>query len=64
MAISSNLLGLFSIAAVFLLWLVLDHLYAPKHLPGEPPVVSSSIPYIGHILGLLRHGTRYYQKTR
>ena len=41
------------------------HLYfIPRHAPSEPPVVTSSIPYIGHILGLLRHGTRYYQITR
>ena len=45
-------------------WLVLDYLYAPKHHPKEPPVVPSSIPYIGHILGLLRHGSKYYQTTR
>ena len=42
----------------------LHFLYTPRHAPSEPPVVASSIPYIGHILGLLRHGTRYYQITR
>lgn len=52
------------LAAAIGLWYVLDYLYAPRHSPGEPPVLSSSVPYVGHIIGLLRHGTRYYQTTR
>jgi hypothetical protein len=52
------------LVAFLSLWLLLDHLYAPKHNPREPPVLSSSIPYIGHILGLLRYGHKYYQTTR
>ena len=64
MAGTFNLITLFSVAAALLIWFVLDRRYAPKHSPREPPMVSSSIPYIGHILGLLQYGTRYYQKTR
>ena len=30
----------------------------------EPPLFPHPVPYIGHILGLLRHGTRYYEMTR
>ena len=41
---------------------LLELYYIPKHAANEPPVVSSTIPYIGHVLGLLRHGTRYYSK--
>ena len=45
-------------------WYTLDSLYAPIQYPNEPPLVAQSIPYVGHILGLLRHGTRYYGITR
>ena len=37
---------------------------SPRLFPNEPPLISSSIPYIGHVLGLLRYGTKYYQITR
>ena len=46
------------------LWLALHFLCTPIHDPREPPLVTSRIPFIGHILGLLRYGTRYYQMTR
>lgn len=52
------------LAAIIGLWYILDYLYAPRHSSGEPPVLPSSVPYVGHIIGLLRHGTRYYQTTR
>ena len=42
----------------------LNYYYMPKHAMNEPPIVPSSIPYVGHIIGLLRHGSRYYQITR
>lgn len=45
-------------------WYVLDYLYAPKLLVNEPPLVPQSFPYVGHILGLLRYGTRYYEIMR
>lgn len=51
-------------AAAAASWYVLDHLYIPRHLPDEPPAVRSSIPYLGHIIGLLRHGIKYYEITR
>ena len=52
------------VAAAIVVWYILDHLYIPSHLPNEPPLVSHSIPYIGHIIGLLRYGTRYYEIIR
>lgn len=54
---------LLSITVVFL-WFWVNRIYQPIHSPKEPPLVAAPIPYIGHILGLLRHGTRYYQMIR
>lgn len=45
-------------------WYLLDYLYIPRHLPNEPPAVRPWIPYIGHIIGLLLHGTKYYEIIR
>ena len=47
------------------IWLAF-HLFLtpPIHDSQEPPLVTSRVPFIGHILGLLRYGTRYYQMTR
>ena len=45
-------------------WYALDYFYVPKQLSNEPPLVDHYIPYIGHIIGLMRHGTRYYQMIR
>ena len=50
--------------AIVVVWSWVNGIYQPIHSPKEPPVVAASIPYIGHILGLLRHGTRYYQMIR
>ena len=40
------------------------YLLGPKYDPREPPVVSSLVPYVGHILGLLRYGLRYFEILR
>lgn len=45
-------------------WYAIDYFCAPRLSPKEPPLLTHPIPYIGHILGLLRHGTRYYEITR
>lgn len=33
------------------------------HDPKEPPLIPSRIPFIGHVIGLLRHGSGYYSET-
>lgn len=65
MEVSNSSVLLLLLAAVSAAaWYKLDSLYAPTQYPNEPPLVPQSIPYVGHILGLLRHGTRYYGITR
>ena len=61
--------SLFSVFVVILLLVVIVsvsfvYLFSPKYDPREPPVISSSIPYVGHILGLLRYGQRYFEILR
>ncbi|KAK4157557.1 cytochrome P450 [Chaetomidium leptoderma] len=45
------------VAAVFYL---LSCFLTLPHDPKEPPLIRPQIPFIGHIIGLLRHGTKYY----
>ncbi len=33
------------------------------HDAKEPPAIQPKIPFIGHVIGLLQHGTAYYSKT-
>lgn len=63
-ATSSIGVMLLLLAAVLAVIFVLDRLLTPQRFSNEPPVVSQLVPYIGHLLGLLRHGSKYYQITR
>lgn len=54
------LLG-FTLVVVYFL---LDRYFMPKHAVNEPPLFTSPIPYIGHLIGLWRHGSLYYRITR
>jgi len=42
----------------------LVHLFSPKYDPREPPVLPHLIPYVGHILGLIRNGPLYFETLR
>ncbi len=33
----------------------------PKHDPQEPVLIPQAIPYIGHVLGIIKHGFGYYK---
>ena len=61
--LNSSLLLLVAVAAGAA-WYALHYFCAPRLSPKEPPLLPHPIPYIGHILGLLRYGTRYYEMTR
>lgn len=36
----------------------------PNIDPREPHFVASTVPFIGHVVGIFRHGPRYFQHTR
>lgn len=38
--------------------------WVPKHDVDEPPLVPQRIPYIGHVVGLFRHGLKDFEFTR
>ena len=45
-------------------YISLVYLFSPKYDPREPPAIPSLIPYVGHMLGLLRYGQRYFEILR
>ena len=49
---------------VVIVYLSLVYLFGPNYDPREPPVISSLVPFVGHILGLLRYGQRYFEILR
>ncbi|KAK4142933.1 cytochrome P450 [Dichotomopilus funicola] len=49
-----------AVFAVLVVFWLLGYLFSAPYDPQEPPLVKPKIPFIGHIIGLLRHGTRYY----
>lgn len=49
---------------VVIVYISLVYLFSPEYDPKEPPVISSLIPYVGHILGLLCYGMRYFEILR
>lgn len=55
---------LVAFAIAFVLSLTLWYLGVEDVEPGEPPVVRSSIPFIGHMIGLLRHHNNYFTILR
>ncbi|KAI9903489.1 hypothetical protein N3K66_000018 [Trichothecium roseum] len=40
-----------------------DFIIAHADDPREPPRLSSAVPLVGHLLGVLRHGPAYYTQT-
>jgi hypothetical protein len=43
---------------------VLARLLGNKQDPREPPLVSATIPYIGHVIGMMRKPLSYYVELR
>ncbi|KAJ0159882.1 5-beta-cholestane-3-alpha,7-alpha-diol 12-alpha-hydroxylase [Colletotrichum tanaceti] len=54
---------LYGLAGLLLLAYAADLFYNVGDDPNEPPRIRSRVPLIGHVLGLMRQGPTYYQKT-
>ena len=53
-----------ALAAVGGALIFLDYFFGFKSDPKEPPVISPTIPWVGHIIGLARYGLKYFTKLR
>jgi hypothetical protein len=48
-----------TVLAVIVAFALLNRLLTPRIDPREPPVVKPSIPWVGHIIGIIRHQADY-----
>lgn len=62
MSLQSALFAFFLVtsAAIFLL----NRKVSTMQDPREPPVVPASLPYIGHVIGIMRNNFDYYVQLR
>lgn len=60
MVVSYNSTAIWVLAPMVLAYLLYLRFLRAKRDPREPPVISPTIPLIGHIIGLMRYGTDYY----
>lgn len=55
------MLGLHIVAIIGVVVVILSASYTMMHSQGrEPPSVPSKIPLVGHLMGLIQHGPRYF----
>lgn len=54
-------LSLSALAIAICLWVLAKLALPKKYDLREPPVVPSSVPYVGHIFGILRYGASYFR---
>lgn len=55
---------LFSVVLIIIAYSTVQYFATRKVDPREPPVISSTLPYLGHILGVLQNGGKYYKIIR
>ena len=46
------------------IYLSLVYMFGTEHDDQEPPAVTNTVPYIGHLLGLLWWGQHYFERIR
>lgn len=60
----NNLVLALLLALTAALYSILRQLDRVQSDPREPPVISSKIPFFGHIIGLIRYGSQYFEIIR
>ena len=52
------------LASIVVVAIALEHFMGFKLDPKEPPLIPQRIPYVGHLISILRHGARFYLRMR
>jgi hypothetical protein len=55
---------IYPLAIAFVLVLAFNAVQPRKSSPDEPPIIPTRLPYIGHAIGMFRHGGRYFRMLR
>lgn len=61
---SLSLTALQILLAAFCVYFILNHFFGFQYDSKEPPLVPQKIPYVGHLIGIVRYGPRYYSRVR
>ncbi len=52
------------VTVVVALVILANYTLGPRYDPREPPVIQQKVPHIGHFIGLLQYGLRYFELLR
>lgn len=63
-AIGRSKILLFMLGALSIVFVVAKWLLHVDYDPREPPIIPHPIPYVGHIIGMFRHGAAYFDKIK
>jgi len=55
---------IFGLILIVILYATVQYFATRKFDPREPPIISSPLPYLGHILGMLQNGSKYHKMIR
>ena len=55
---------LVTLILVVILYATVQYFATRKIDPREPPIVFSTLPYLGHVLGMLLNGSKYHKIIR
>jgi hypothetical protein len=50
------------IGVIAVLIAIIRRVFSNEHDPREPPLVSSTIPFVGHLLHMMKSGTNYIDR--
>ena len=59
-----NMFWYLTLGLVASCWYLLEKYVKVPYEKSEPPLIPSSFPYVGHLIGILRHGSKYYSEIR
>jgi hypothetical protein len=57
--LSISTAGYTTVICVLTVLFLVNMLSTPRLEPGEPPLLKSNIPFIGHFIGIIRHQGKY-----
>jgi hypothetical protein len=55
---------LFALGVLIIVVLTTRTILHVHYDPREPPIIPQSIPYIGHLIGIFRHGAAYFATVK
>jgi hypothetical protein len=53
-----------ALGLVIAIGVLLSNLLRVKIDPREPPVIHPTVPLLGHIIGLLKEGPRFFRRVK